>query len=446
MRVLIVDDDEQIRTALQRSLVRLGYDVLIAANGEAGLAIATESSPAVVLVDLRMSGMDGHTFARRARAMGLPASLIVMSGHGEMDDVIDAVRNGAVDYLRKPWSLADLSTAVARAVDLFETRSAPRVADTTPMDRPLAAVPVDSANRPSPPITQVGPGPRAAPTEGAASFASILKRVQAGELLLPAIPSVIGELRALVQRPESTLDDVVALIERDQKMTAQLMRLANTLQHSRGVPSKDIKTAVSRVGLRRVQALAETAAANDLCPIQDPAAAGLRVKLWTYSLARALAMRGLAEAAPRRTVDPETAYLVGLFADVGASFLLWAAAERTPVPPIADCVTLIRDHHATVGNLVLARWGVEREMTMLARLHHAPALPEPRDPYCTLEVVAASLAEQLVPDGDVTSRGPRPETLLRDCNAALGVSAVAQQSLVARLAPELAQMLVALAA
>jgi CheY-like chemotaxis protein len=425
MRVLIVDDDDHIRTGLQRTLGRLGYEVSLAANGEDGLKLASETSPAVILVDVRMPGMDGHTFARRINSMELDASLILMSGHGEMDDVIDAMRTGAVDYLLKPWTLADLATAVSRGVELHEIRraSASDSSDATPGPGPLVATPV---------VKDL-------------SFSSILKQVQSGELLLPAIPSVVSELRAMVGRPESTLDDVVGLIERDQKLASQLIQLANTFQYSRGVPNKDLKGAVSRVGLKRVQALAETAAASEICPIQDPALAGLQVKIWTYSVARALAMRALAESAPgARGLDAETAYLVGLFADVGASFLLWTLSQRTPAPALLECITFIREHHTTVGNLILARWGVEREMTMLARLHHAQKMSEPREPYAVLEVVAASLAEQLAPGGDITSKVARPATLLRECNLALGVPAVTQQSILARLGPELKQLLEAL--
>ncbi|HET6281148.1 MAG TPA: HDOD domain-containing protein [Polyangia bacterium] len=430
MRVLIVDDDDHIRTGLQRTLGRLGYEVVVASNGEDGLKLAAEVAPAVILVDLRMPGMDGHTFARRFNNLELDASLILMSGHGEMDDVIDAIRTGAVDYLNKPWSLPDLTAAVTRGIELYEIRSAKPAQVAAPLPAPA----------PAPPLA---PAPPPAGVE--LSFSSILKRVQAGDLLLPAISSVVGELRALVEQPESTLEDVVVLIERDQKMAAQLMRLANTFQYSRGVPNKDLLTAVSRVGLKRVQALAETAAANEICRIKDPALATLQAKIWTYSVARALAMRALAEnASGARAIDPETAYLVGLFADVGASFLLWALAERAPVPAVPDCLTFIREHHTVVGNMIMARWGVDREITMLARLHHAATLPEPRDPYCILEVVAASLAEQLAPDGDITAKAARPGTLLRECNLSLGVSAVTQQSILARLAPELKQLLEAL--
>jgi HD-like signal output (HDOD) protein len=348
-----------------------------------------------------------------------------------------------VDYLRKPWLPTDLFAAVARGVDAFEARRG-TLAENGGVARAPEPIQVGSPSGTSAVVatTPTGSGPTTSLPGTELAFSLILKRVEAGEILLPAIPSVVSDLRALLQQPDSTLEDVVALIERDQKMTAQLMRLANTLQYSRGVTNPDLRTAVSRVGLKRVQALAETAFANELCPIRDPTLAILQAKIWTYSLARALAMRALAENAPNgRGVGPERAYLVGLFADVGASFLLWALAERTSLPPVPECITFIREHHTAIGNLVLARWGVEREMTMLARLHHSATLPEPRDAYCTLEVVAASLAEQLAPDGDLTSKAARPDNLLRECSLALGVTAITKQSILARLAPELKQVL-----
>ncbi len=102
--VLVVDDERDTRQVLEKTLRRLGYEVSGAENGEEGLKLAVELRPQVILSDIRMPQMDGHTLLRRLAAHNLDTAVIVMSAHGNMDDVIDLLRNGSVDYIRKPWA------------------------------------------------------------------------------------------------------------------------------------------------------------------------------------------------------------------------------------------------------------------------------------------------------------------------------------------------------
>jgi CheY-like chemotaxis protein len=120
--VLIVDDDEALRRSLRRQLVALGYQVVEAENGDRAIEVASEREPSVIFLDIHMDGMDGHTLLRALGSAGVRSSVVVMSGAGGVDDVIRALRNGAADYLKKPWSAEDLAFAVNRAADLYRTR------------------------------------------------------------------------------------------------------------------------------------------------------------------------------------------------------------------------------------------------------------------------------------------------------------------------------------
>ena len=119
--VLVVDDEEMVRVALTRNLSRLGCDVVVARDGEEALRIAPELKPAVVFLDLRMPGLDGHALMRRLPERGVAASIVVMSGDANLDDVIDALRKGAVDFLKKPWSTSELASALERGIEVFRT-------------------------------------------------------------------------------------------------------------------------------------------------------------------------------------------------------------------------------------------------------------------------------------------------------------------------------------
>jgi CheY-like chemotaxis protein len=149
--VLVVDDDADVSLVLERSLKRLGYDVLIAADGDEGLQQALHARPAVILADVHMPGMDGHALLRSLMRSDLQSSVVLMSAQGELDDAIGAMREGAVDYLKKPWTTDELSAVLERAMGLFNAlrelslspaaaRSLPRLAGAGP------AVPIDAAS------------------------------------------------------------------------------------------------------------------------------------------------------------------------------------------------------------------------------------------------------------------------------------------------------------
>jgi DNA-binding response OmpR family regulator len=117
--VMVIDDDEFVRRALKRHLRDLGCDVLLAPDSDHAVEMACEARPAAILLDLHMPGVDGHTLLRRLPAAGVEASIIVMSGEGDADDVIGALRAGAVDYLKKPWATDGLASSVRHGLEVF---------------------------------------------------------------------------------------------------------------------------------------------------------------------------------------------------------------------------------------------------------------------------------------------------------------------------------------
>ncbi|MCU0620592.1 MAG: sigma-54 dependent transcriptional regulator [Gemmatimonadales bacterium] len=103
MRVLIVDDDAGLRQSLGLLLGESGYDVAAEADPEHALERALGDPTDVILCDVKMPRMDGLTFLRRYRAEHGPALLIMMSAYGGEDAAIAAMREGAYDYLHKPF-------------------------------------------------------------------------------------------------------------------------------------------------------------------------------------------------------------------------------------------------------------------------------------------------------------------------------------------------------
>jgi NtrC-family two-component system response regulator AlgB len=115
--VLVVDDEETIRKTLRIVLESAGYAVTLAPSGEAALAAVKRQTPDVVLVDLRLGGMDGLAVTR-ALAQDVPdAAVVVMTAYATVDNAVEAMRAGAVDYLAKPFTPAAVKHVVARVLD-----------------------------------------------------------------------------------------------------------------------------------------------------------------------------------------------------------------------------------------------------------------------------------------------------------------------------------------
>src|SRR5712692_8951127 len=107
MKVLVIDDEPQIRRALRAGLERNGYTVSLAASGEEGLDQAALQPPDLVILDLAMPGMDGFEVCRQLREWS-KAPIIVLSVREGEADKIRALDLGADDYLTKPFSLGEL--------------------------------------------------------------------------------------------------------------------------------------------------------------------------------------------------------------------------------------------------------------------------------------------------------------------------------------------------
>ncbi|MHC4831842.1 MAG: sigma-54-dependent transcriptional regulator, partial [Planctomycetota bacterium] len=117
VRVLVVDDEPNLRRVMSKELARAGFEVATAASGEEALA-QLESQPCdVLLLDLKMPGIGGLEVLRRLRRQGLGCEVIILTGHGSIDSVVEAMKLGAYDYLTKPCRLSEIELLVRRAHD-----------------------------------------------------------------------------------------------------------------------------------------------------------------------------------------------------------------------------------------------------------------------------------------------------------------------------------------
>src|SRR6188472_1855102 len=115
--ILIIDDEKAIRKALTEILSAEGYKTEEAGDGEEGLKKFKERSYDVVLCDIKMPKLDGIEFLEKARLVNPDVPIIVISGHGNIETAVDAVKKGAFDYISKPPDLNRMLITIRNAMD-----------------------------------------------------------------------------------------------------------------------------------------------------------------------------------------------------------------------------------------------------------------------------------------------------------------------------------------
>ncbi len=115
-RILVVDDEANIRKTLTRALELSGYAANGVASGKEALAALATTAYAVLLLDLKLPEMDGLETMRRARQVQPDLMVLILTGHATIESAIAAVKSEASDYLLKPASIADITAAIARAL------------------------------------------------------------------------------------------------------------------------------------------------------------------------------------------------------------------------------------------------------------------------------------------------------------------------------------------
>ncbi|MDO8672402.1 MAG: sigma-54 dependent transcriptional regulator [Dehalococcoidia bacterium] len=118
--VLVIDDDQNMRWVLQRALALGGLEVVSAPSGEAGLVTLAMQTVDVVLLDLKLGGMDGLATLKRIRQMRPEVPVILLTAYASVPTAVEAMRLGATDYLRKPFDVEEVRFALAKAMERGE--------------------------------------------------------------------------------------------------------------------------------------------------------------------------------------------------------------------------------------------------------------------------------------------------------------------------------------
>ncbi len=115
--ILVIDDEDIVRTSCSRTLTPGGYEVKLAQNGREGLKIMSENKVDVVLTDLKMPDMDGIEVLRKIKQDWPDVEVIIITGYQTVDTAVKSIKLGAFDYIEKPFTPDALINAVSKALD-----------------------------------------------------------------------------------------------------------------------------------------------------------------------------------------------------------------------------------------------------------------------------------------------------------------------------------------
>ncbi len=112
-KILVVDDEADLRIVIEALLTRAGYEVLTATNGLTGLRAFHEAHPDLVMLDITMPEMDGLTMCQRIREVNEQVPIVMLTARGNEDDIVAGLEAGADEYLVKPFKSRELQARIA---------------------------------------------------------------------------------------------------------------------------------------------------------------------------------------------------------------------------------------------------------------------------------------------------------------------------------------------
>ncbi len=130
--ILIIDDDDQLRKSFHKLLSEEGYTAEGAASGEAGLEIIQNQLPDLVIVDIRLPGINGLETFEAIHALEPKLPVIIMTAYGTTETAIEATKMGAFDYILKPFEIPDMLTVIKQALEAGRFMRTPVQMDGSP--------------------------------------------------------------------------------------------------------------------------------------------------------------------------------------------------------------------------------------------------------------------------------------------------------------------------
>jgi HD-like signal output (HDOD) protein/CheY-like chemotaxis protein len=380
--VLVVDDMQICREPIAEILRARGLEALCASNGEEALRLLAARPIDLVLLDVKMPGMDGLSVLRAIRSRNKQADLpvLLLTDLADRDTVRAAAAIGVQGYLLKSEFTADDLTSRVRHLVAARTRSdrvssvhspQPTDASAASHQRPVSdrSAPSKETRREPPPAESTGP----------LSKDKVLARIRQTLELRP-VPPVLHHVASMTADAHVSMHDIVDVIRQDQALALRVLKIANSSFYTTGSRAHNLLEAAGRLGMNGIRNAVVTVVSLD--QFTGVARSGLiPQRFWEHSLATAAMAKSLAAITSRD--DGEEIFLAALLHDVGRLVLAAAfPAEYRQMLETSrsngESLDAAERHafkicHSEITRIVLQRWNLAAPIIVSAALHEHDA-------------------------------------------------------------------------
>lgn len=348
-RILFVDDEPVFLELFKAMFAPMAdeWEIFVAADAEAALALMERHPFTVVVSDMRMPGMDGAQFLTEVMRRHPKTARIILSGYADQDEVAQSI-GAAHQFLSKPCDLMTLQSTLTRvcALDVF-----------------LRAEP--------------------------------LKELVSRMSVVPSIPAVYFRVLKELQSPSATAQSIGEIVAQDPGMTAKLLQMVNSAFFGISRKIANVSEAVQMLGINTVRSLGLTIHAFS-CFEQSQVRSFSIGRIWNHSVATGQIAKQIAGMARMGAPISDEAFIAGLLHDLGKLMLcanmvsqyqqamalvetdnlaIWEAEQR-----------VFGATHADVGAYLLGLWGLPAPVVEAVALHHQPRRAVMRT-FCPLTAV-----------------------------------------------------------
>ena len=342
-RILIVDDDEMLRTLLQQRLVAEEHVVLQAQNGNQALELLNTNEIDLILLDVMMPELDGFQTLEKIKASekNRHTPVIMCSADDSPDSIEKCLKTGADDYILKPFNAALLNA---------------RVQSCLLVDKKGAVKPSTQPNVPD-------------------VINDLADRLKNNEIKFPIMPDIAIKLDNLMkENSEPSIADICEIIKSDPAVTMRLISISNSTYYRGATGIKNLEEAIMRIGLKDTQNYLLLLTTRSLFDTDTPPFNKLLENLWIHSLATAEAARLIGKSL--KHPDLNHLFTLGMLHDMGKLLLLQILFELHKQGRVMDetnIMEVLDAQHMAFGASLMRKWNMPSEFSYTAEQHHTLA-------------------------------------------------------------------------
>lgn len=348
MKILTVDDELVSREKMKKIMTGFGNCEMVD-NGNAAVDIfrkaIEENEPFdLITIDISMPEMDGIEVLFRVRKiegdLSIPkenqVKIIMVSSRSDKDTIITCLQAGCDNYIAKPFDKVIIVKKLRRMGLLDDQESPENEEESKVRDMVMETV----------------------------------HSYRAGEIDLPVLPQVIQDIQNEMKKPNSGVEELARLIEKDAVISMKLIATANSPMYRGTEKIQSVSAAIPRLGVKETQSIVSAIASKSLYDTKNKTCKELMERIWRHSLACAYSAKVVSEK--WGLGDKEKLFIMGLLHDIGKVLLLKTVGLKANGAESFDrgeLIDSIQDVHTSFGAALLDAWGFDREFADMASLH-----------------------------------------------------------------------------